>query len=41
MGNHKNSVLKMYDDPRLIKAIEKWDIFEFLSINNINYNDVL
>lgn len=37
MGDQKNTVLKMYDDPRLIKAIKEWDICEFLSTNNINY----
>jgi hypothetical protein len=37
MGNKKIDVLELYQDPRLIKALNEWDILSFLDDNNISY----
>ena len=38
MENRKVDVLELYRDPRLISAIEKWNLFNFLDEHNIDYS---
>lgn len=37
MGNRKVDVLELYKDPRLINALNKWNLFAFLDEHNIDY----
>lgn len=37
MANKQVDVLEMYSDPRLINALESWNLFSFLDDHNISY----
>jgi hypothetical protein len=37
LGNKQVDVLELYKDPRLISAIEKWNLFNFLDEHRVDY----
>jgi hypothetical protein len=37
MGNNQIDFLNMYQDPRLINAIQSWNLFSFLDDHNVSY----
>jgi len=37
VGNNQNGILNLYQDPRLINAIESWNLFSFLDDHSISY----